>query len=117
MAAVTEYRCFYLLGRTIVLALRPSNSDVDIRYTTRQEMAPELADLPDGLITALGELASAFALNYCTFDLLLDADDQYWLIDITPSGSWAYYEEAEQPFLSELLAEILIHSLASLPVA
>jgi glutathione synthase/RimK-type ligase-like ATP-grasp enzyme len=117
VAAVAEYRCFYLLGRTIVISLRPSDTHVDIRHTTHQEMAPQLADLPEHLTAALGELACAFALNYCTFDLLLDVDGQYSLIDVTPSGSWAYYEEAEQPFLSELLADIVIHSLASLPIA
>lgn len=106
--ADTELRVFYMLGAFFALALTPSRDHVDIRHVPRAELAPRAHDLAPGLRHALANLAGAFALGYCTFDLAIARDGPPVLLDITPNGDWDHFESDAAPVVSEFLADTIV---------
>ena len=106
--ASLELRVFYALGEFLTLALTPCAENVDIRHSTRARLSPRPYDLPADLCAALGGLARAFALGYCTFDLVVPSDGPPELVDITPNGDWDYFESDEAPMVTEFLADAIV---------
>jgi hypothetical protein len=104
---VRELRSYYILGRTITIVLTPSPEHVDIRYVPAESMAPTFDHLPAELDAALCGLARTFNLNYCAFDLLVPVHGDPMLIDITPAGSWDYFESEDAPFISNALGAVI----------
>lgn len=104
---VCEFRAYFVLGKWVTVRLKPSPQHVDIRHSRREEMAPELDRLPGSLEEGLSGLARNLGLNYCAFDLIGGVDGEIRLVDITPAGSWDYFETSSDPFLSNALADII----------
>ena len=115
--AVSELRVYFVLGETVTVRLRPSGAHVDIRHATRQEMSPRLDRLPVEWVEALGALTRDLGLEYCAFDLIEGADGELMLVDVTPAGSWDYFETPEDPFVSDALAEAVESRLSARPKA
>jgi hypothetical protein len=113
VAPTRELRSYYILGRMVTLALTPSSEHVDIRYVPARSMAPSFALLPTELDSRLGALARTFGLNYCAFDLLVPASGDPVLVDITPAGSWDYFESEEAPFISDVFGAIIADHVAA----
>jgi hypothetical protein len=111
--AEIEVRVFYVLGEFFSLALTRSREHVDIRHVAHAELAPRPYDLAPELRSGLAGLADAFSLGCCTFDLLLALDGAPVLIDITPNGSWDYFESDAAPLVTEFLAEVIVARAAS----
>jgi glutathione synthase/RimK-type ligase-like ATP-grasp enzyme len=107
-----ELRAYCILGQVVVVRLNPSAESVDIRYSRREEMNPRRDRLPHALEVALTSFASSLKLNYCAFDLIVASDGEFKLIDVTPAGSWDYFESTDDPFLSVALADA-VESYAS----
>jgi hypothetical protein len=103
-----EIRAFYALGSLLALALTPSDEHVDIRYSSRAELAPRKHDLPSALGDELIHLAQSQSLSYCTFDLVVPHHGPPLLVDITPNGDWDYFESDATPVVSEFLAGAII---------
>jgi glutathione synthase/RimK-type ligase-like ATP-grasp enzyme len=103
-----ELRVFYILGEFLSLALSPSREHIDIRHVPRTELSPRAHDLPPELRRALTGLARAFALGYCTFDLLMPDDGSPVLIDVTPNGDWDHFESDAAPIVTEFLADAIV---------
>lgn len=103
-----ELRVFYSLGEFLSLALTPSPDHIDIRHAPRVKLAPREYLLPRELCGALARLACEFALDYCTFDLVIPADGPPALVDITPNGDWDYFESDAAPMVSEFLASTIV---------
>jgi glutathione synthase/RimK-type ligase-like ATP-grasp enzyme len=106
--AGTELRVFYILGEFFALALTSSRDHVDLRYEPSANLAPKTHQLAPALRDALAGVARAFALGYCTFDLLVPADGEPVLIDVTPNGDWDYFESDAAPVVTEFLAEAIV---------
>jgi glutathione synthase/RimK-type ligase-like ATP-grasp enzyme len=102
-----EFRAYFILGKMITIRLRPSAGHVDIRHAAREEMSPTVDRLPAPLEAALAAFADDFELNYCAFDLIAPVEGEPVLIDITPAGSWDYFETQDDPFLSNALAAVI----------
>lgn len=109
--AEIEVRVFYALGGILALALSRPREHVDIRYAQGAELLPRPYVLAPELRAALAELASAFSLGYCTFDLLIPGDGTPLLIDITPNGDWDHFESDGDPVITNFLVDrIAAHS-------
>ncbi len=106
--AERELRVFYLLGEFLALALTPSGEHVDIRRAPREDLSPRVHELSTELRSALAGLADAFALGYCTFDLVIRHDGSPALVDVTPNGDWAYFESDSAPIVSEFVANTIV---------
>jgi hypothetical protein len=102
-----EFRAYFILGKMITIRLQPSAGHVDIRHAAREEMRPAVDRLPAPLEAALAAFAHDFELNYCAFDLIAPLEGEPVLIDITPAGSWDYFETPDDPFLSNSLAVVI----------
>ena len=105
--ADVELRVFYLLGAFFSLALTPSRDHIDIGHAPRAKLSPRAYDLTPELGHALADLANAFALGYCTFDLVIPADGPPALLDITPNGDWDHFESDAAPVVTEFLADTI----------
>lgn len=91
--AVRELRVFYVKGRWLCLELEmvDQQAPVDIRYSTNPSVA--LIDtLPAALKEGLQKLCKTLEMSYCVFDILVDQSGHHWLIDVTPNGTWSWYE-------------------------
>ncbi len=106
--AEVELRVFYLLGEFLALALTPSSEHVDIRHAPLAQSSPRACDLTLELRRALAGLADAFALGYCTFDLVVPRGGSPALVDVTPNGDWAYFEPDSAPIVSEFVANTIV---------
>jgi len=113
VAPIRELRVYYILGRTLTIALAPSPEHVDIRYASANSMAPTWDELPTTLDVSIRALARAFELNYCAFDLIAPASGAPLLVDITPAGGWDYFESEDSPFISNALAATIADHLTS----
>ena len=109
----TELRVFFILGETIALALRPSPEHIDIRYSSAEEMAPRFVAVPPELGSSLRDFARTQQLNFCAFDILETDGGRQFLVDVTPNGSWDYFENAEAPRISEALAQAVTSHIAA----
>ena len=112
VAPVQELRAYYILGRMVTITLTPSPEHVDIRYVPADSMAPTRARLPGELDTTLRALARTFGLNYCAFDILVPSRGDPVLVDITPAGSWDYFESEDSPFISNAFGAIITDHVA-----
>jgi hypothetical protein len=64
------------------------------------EISPELR-------SNLERFIKSQQLSLCAFDMLLTEDSRLYLVDITPNGSWDYFEDDEAPAISEALAKVV----------
>jgi hypothetical protein len=106
--AELELRVFYALGEFLSLALTPASDHVDIRHAPRAKLSPREYQLSKDLRDALAGLASEFALDYCTFDLVIPDEGPPALVDITPNGDWDYFESDAAPAVSDFLASTIV---------
>jgi hypothetical protein len=110
--AVHELRVYYVLGAILVLRLRPRpSSSVDIRFLSREEMDVQAGTLPRPTELGLRALVRRLDLEFCAFDLLVDADAVHHLVDVTPNGSWDYFESPDDPRVSHAIAAIMADHL------
>jgi hypothetical protein len=112
--AVGELRAYFVLGEFVTVRLQSSAEHVDIRHATRDEMRPRLDRLPAGWAEPLGALAQDLGLGYCAFDLVERENGGPALVDVTPAGSWDYFETPEDPFLSCALAKAVESRLVAM---
>jgi glutathione synthase/RimK-type ligase-like ATP-grasp enzyme len=108
-----ELRVYYILGHWVTVVLRPSPQHVDIRHVPADAMEPRLGELPAGLRRVLAGIVARHGLNYCAFDILVPSDGQPWLVDITPAGSWDYFENGGPAFISEELARAVLEYICA----
>jgi hypothetical protein len=108
--ATAELRVFYALGEVLALALTPSRTHVDIRHAAREELAPRPYDLPADLRSGLADLARAFRLKYCTFDLVVPTDGPPALVDVTPNGDWDWFESEAAPTVTDFIADVIVRA-------
>lgn len=109
----SELRIFQILGETLAVTLRPSSDHIDIRYSSPREMAPRLAAVSPELGSALADFVTSQQLRFCAFDVLVTDDNRFFLVDVTPNGSWDYFEDAEAPVISEALARAVAKYLVA----
>jgi hypothetical protein len=103
----SELRIFQILGDAIAVWLKPSVDNVDIRYSSAREMAPLMTEISPELRSNLERFTKSQQLSLCAFDMLLADDSRLYLVDITPNGSWDYFEDDEAPAISEALAKVV----------
>ncbi len=84
--------------------IKSSSSNVDFKYAEDRSVSSiGRSSRTDALI----QLASYLGLTYCCFDTMVGRDGIEWLVDVTPRGSWHYYETAEKFGMSEEVASLL----------
>jgi hypothetical protein len=101
--------------RTVVLganayerSVRSPTLHVDIKYAEETFTS----GVPRSLRTdALVHLASSLGITFCCFDTMVDMKGCEWLVDITPRGSWHYYESPDSLELSTEIANLLYGTL------
>jgi glutathione synthase/RimK-type ligase-like ATP-grasp enzyme len=108
-----ELRVYYILGRWVTVILHPSPQHVDIRHAPAEAMEPRLGELPAKLQQVLAGIVARHGLHYCAFDALVQSDGQPWLVDITPAGSWDYFENGGPEFISEALAHAVLEYVSA----
>ena len=107
-----ELRVYYLLGSLLALELQRSSEHVDIRYTEREQMAPQIVDLDREISLRIHKYASNHDFQFFALDFLVDEWGALHLVDVTPNGSWDYFEADEKPQVSEVLASFISRYLS-----
>jgi hypothetical protein len=92
--AVSELRAYYVRGSWLCLTIdRLSFPGVDLRYAKNIHI-DVVESLPDSLGQPLSALCDELEMGYCVFDVLVDSKGRNWLVDVTPNGTWAWYEKS-----------------------
>lgn len=108
-----ELRVYQLLGRTLALRLTAPGQDyADIRLLPRAAIQVAQVDVAPDLRAALGRYCDRHRLAFCVFDFLVSGDGACALVDVTPSGSWSFYEGSGEPFVSRWYAGVITDALA-----
>jgi hypothetical protein len=103
-----ELRVYYLLGEVLALRLSTTIADVvDIRLAPRDSLRIERTAAPPEVVRAIDRYCRRHRLSYCAFDFVSDVTDGHLLVDVTPSGSWSYFETAGDPFVTQWYAGII----------
>jgi hypothetical protein len=103
-----ELRVYYLWGRTLGLRLTaPEQRYVDIRLLPRETIEAVQVEMAEDLAPMLRAYCDRHRLAYCVFDFLVTRDGRRRLVDVTPSGSWSFYEGAGEPFISRWYAGVI----------
>ena len=108
-----ELRIFQILEDTIAVRLKPSADHTDIRYSSAREMAPHMTEISPELRSTLKHFTKSQQLCFCAFDILITDDSRQFLVDITPNGSWDYFEDDEAPAISEALAKVVANKVVA----
>lgn len=109
VAPDSELRVYYLLGRVLGIRIATRQPYTDIRLVPRESLNVEPVGVPSDLTDAMRRFCARHALSYCVFDFLVASGD-YALVDVTPGGSWSYYETPARPFITEWYAKILLEA-------
>jgi hypothetical protein len=108
-----ELRVYYLLGKTLALRLRaPGRDYVDIRLLPREAIEVAPVDIAADLAGMLRRYCDRHRLAFCVFDFLVAPDGACRLVDVTPGGSWSFYEGTGEPFVSRWYAGVIADVLA-----
>jgi len=84
----------YLSGHvSFAVQIDSSNREIiDFRLLDGRWASAKVTDVPSDLEVHLRAIVGALELNYCVFDVILDAEGATWLVDINPLGVWDYLE-------------------------
>jgi hypothetical protein len=109
-----ELRIYQLLGSTLALRLTaPGHDYVDIRLLPREAIDVAPVEVAADLAVMLRRYCDRHRLAFCVFDFLVARDSTCRLVDVTPSGSWSFYEGTGEPFVSRWYAGVIADVLAS----
>ncbi len=112
IAPDNELRVYYLLGSVLGVSISaPDRGYSDVRLVPRESLTVQPAQVPSGLAAALGRFCRRHQLSYCVFDFLVASGD-HALIDVTPGGTWSYYETPSHPFITEWYTRTLLDTAA-----
>lgn len=100
-----EWRVFFLGGSYICLELHIAADVVDSRFARILEIST--IDLPPAVRHSVARFVDEFRFRYCVFDFVIDQSGTAWLTDITPNGSWWWYEQAGNVDITSLVLQTL----------
>ncbi len=101
-----ELRIYFLLGQCRCIKLESSEPYIDIGMVPKESLSIVSIDCPPKLIELINLFCADCHLTYCCFDILQCGQD-YFLVDVTPNGSWSFYESAENFIISSWFASTL----------
>lgn len=99
-----EIRIFYFDSNNISIILQSNNISIDSRLDSGLQI--QLYKIKSHLKKSIIKLMNKIGIKYATLDFVCVTMDQLFLVDITPEGSWSYYEQGEQ-FISNKIAEFI----------
>jgi hypothetical protein len=70
-----------------------SSSIVDFRLLDSTNADAQIVVVPPELSVTARRLMKRLGLNYCVFDIIVDADGTFWFVDVNPLGTWDYLEK------------------------
>lgn len=95
-----EIRVLAMRNRLFPRRLDVDESIVDIKYAAGVRRSP---CAPPHHAEVLSRLMTWAGLTYCCFDILVDTNNQEWLVDITPRGSWYLADDETMTLTTEIL--------------
>lgn len=110
-----ELRIYYLLGFTLTLMLRTNSLYSDIRELSKSDIEIEEVDCPKEVKQSIDKFCESCGLSYCCFDFVYN-DGQYFLLDITPNGSWEFFKNDKNPEISIRFSKILLNEYNKLTI-
>ena len=57
---------------------------------------------------------TAFGLEYCSLDFIVDKHDKLIFLEVNPNGSWAYIENATGMPITEAVTNLIMKEKTSL---
>jgi glutathione synthase/RimK-type ligase-like ATP-grasp enzyme len=69
----------------------------------------EVTELPITIEKKCVELVKELNLDYSAIDMILTPDDEYYFLEINPSGNYMWLEKATKVKISEEIAKYIIH--------
>ncbi|MEU7181035.1 MULTISPECIES: ATP-grasp ribosomal peptide maturase [Streptomyces] len=78
---------------------------IDIR-TDYDSHTYETCDVPHLVAAGVRRLMDTFGLHYAAIDFLVSQDGEWYLIDVNPTGQWAFIPELRTP-ITRALADLL----------
>jgi glutathione synthase/RimK-type ligase-like ATP-grasp enzyme len=106
-----ELRVF-CVGDGVVAVRKEARSDeTDFRLVhTSEAMKVSVVDrnvLPATFTGGLRALMARLSVQYCCFDVAIDGSE-YWLLDVNPTGTWAYLHDDFGLDITPLLVELMV---------
>jgi len=106
----SEARVYYFLGDITAIRLKSVKDYVDIRDLRNTELVCDKIDLPKHLHEAVIRFCNSEKFNYCCFDFI-EKNGEFHLIDITPNGTWDFYDSLVEFEISNMFATAINRSL------
>jgi hypothetical protein len=101
-----EVRVYYLLGNILSLKIFSKIQYTDIRDVSKQHLSIEFFSIPSIISSKIIRYCKFLNISYCSFDFIY-RNGSYYLIDITPNGSWRFYDTND--IITDWMANILIN--------
>ncbi|MFH8751846.1 MvdC/MvdD family ATP grasp protein [Streptomyces rimosus] len=89
--AMYEVRLIMVHGEPFAARLTAPAHSTDFR-AHYDELVYDYIDVPDEVRYGAVRLMSSLHLEYAAVDLLVDAQAQWWLVDVNPVGQWGFVE-------------------------
>lgn len=88
-------------------SVQRAGGPIDVRQSVRPKYAYH--EIPEALKDLLARLMDRLSIRFATFDFLVKTSDEYWLLDINPSGNWLWQEiEFDRIEVSNEIAKALL---------
>ncbi|MFH8591601.1 MvdC/MvdD family ATP grasp protein [Streptomyces rimosus] len=91
ISAMYEVRLIMVHGEPFAARLTAPAHSTDFR-AHYDELVYDYTDVPDEVRYGAVQLMSSLRLEYAALDLLVDAQAQWWLVDVNPAGQWGFVE-------------------------
>lgn len=105
-----EIRLYYLLGKFLAIKLETTTKYIDIRCLSKKYIKMEYFECPNEIKNKVILFCKDMNFTYCCFDFIVQ-DSNFYLIDITPNGSWMFYEKNSGIDISGWFANNLLNEM------
>jgi glutathione synthase/RimK-type ligase-like ATP-grasp enzyme len=82
-------------------------SSIDLRAGRLTDLRHRQIKLPDEISSRIHELTAELGLRFAAIDLVVDADDRHWFLELNPNGQWAWLEECAQVPIADAIVGVL----------
>jgi len=87
-----EWRIIAIFGEILCFEQRALADTTDLRNVPRSDVKSSVVPVPDALIEPIEKFTAITEMSLCAFDVV-GGDGNYFLVDVTPNGGWAYMRE------------------------
>lgn len=105
-----EVRTYFFYDEVFSIKLISSVNYSDIREVSQNYLDASIISIPKILSDSIKSFCKGEKINYCCFDFIVK-DSSFYLVDITPNGTWGFYDSMVDGKISDFICSVVERNL------